>query len=441
MPRTAIATLRVRVDLDGTQPPLWRRLELASDMPLNELHGVLQTAFGWTDSHLHRFSSRPDMDDPATVTYLMAFEIDEGEPGVPEESVRIGELLTSAGDRLTYTYDFGDDWTHTVALEAVLPRSDAAPRAVCTAGERPGPPEDCGGVDGYEAWCAAADPGHPDHEAALARFRDITGTEVASAEFALSPFDIDEVNRLLSAPAGTELPGALADLLDGVVDARAAAWLEKTIAGIPLPEAPDPDVAARAVRPFTWLLDRVGVEGITLTGAGYLPPQHVEAVAAELDLTDEWYGTFNREAQTLPVLEFRESARQAKLVRRSKGKLVLTPAGRRLRTDPVGLWWHLAAQLPLASGGGEIERHAGLFALIGTAAGWPDLDDGIARGLDAVGWVGRDGPLTTYTAHDASWSTRTVLMRLGAFEGGLFKEERVTEHGVAFARAAVWTWP
>ena len=42
------------------------------------------------------------------------------------------------------------------------------------------------------------------------------------------------------------------------------------------------------VRPYSWLLDRVGTEGIKLTGAGYLPPVHVEAAMAALDLGEEW---------------------------------------------------------------------------------------------------------------------------------------------------------
>src|SRR5487761_1094221 len=52
-------TYRVRVDLAGTKPPLWRRLELASDLFLDEVHEVIQAAFGWTDSHLHQFGSGP----------------------------------------------------------------------------------------------------------------------------------------------------------------------------------------------------------------------------------------------------------------------------------------------------------------------------------------------------------------------------------------------
>ncbi len=439
--RDDVVTLRVRVDLQGTKPPLWRRLEVASDMLLSELHEVLQIAFGWTDSHLHRFSSGTSIYDRSAESYLMPFEVDEGEEGVPEHEVRLDELLVDVGDRLTYGYDFGDDWMHTVKLEAVLPRANDAPRAVCTAGRRPGPPEDCGGVGGYEMWCAATDVTHPHHALALADVTDMVGPEADLADYAPTPFDIDEINGVLAGPAPgrTDLPDALADLVRGL-DRRSAAWLEKTIAAIPRPEDPDAEAAARAVHPFTWLLDRVGADGITLTGAGYLPPAHVKAVAEELGITEEWIGKLNREVQTFPVLAFREAAQQAKLLRKHRGKLVLTPAGRKLRTDPVGLWQHLATHLPVGSG--ECERQAGLLLLIGIAAGWDDLDAGIARGLDAAGWVDDLGPLTSSGAHMASLGTRTVLQRLGGIErNGWSEPDHATEVGVAFARAAVWTWP
>lgn len=199
-PRADVVTLRVRVDLRDTKPPLWRRLELASDMLLSELHTVLQIAFGWTDSHLHRFSSGPSIYDQDSELYLMPFEVDEGEPGVPENEVRIDELLVDAGDRITYGYDFGDDWMHTVKLEAVLPRADAAPRAVCTAGRRPGPPEDCGGVGGYDLWSAATDPTHPRHTLAVAEVKNIYGDDV-DLDRAPMPFDVDEINSALAVPS------------------------------------------------------------------------------------------------------------------------------------------------------------------------------------------------------------------------------------------------
>jgi Plasmid pRiA4b ORF-3-like protein len=50
------AILRVRVDLEHAKPPIWRRLDVRSDIRLDVFHQVLQSAFGWSDSHLHRFA-------------------------------------------------------------------------------------------------------------------------------------------------------------------------------------------------------------------------------------------------------------------------------------------------------------------------------------------------------------------------------------------------
>ncbi|TFC44725.1 hypothetical protein E3T26_13990 [Cryobacterium sp. TMT1-21] len=50
------AQFRIRVDLVGATPPLWRRLTLPSDLTLDRVHQVLQVVFGWTDTHVYQFS-------------------------------------------------------------------------------------------------------------------------------------------------------------------------------------------------------------------------------------------------------------------------------------------------------------------------------------------------------------------------------------------------
>jgi hypothetical protein len=196
--RGDVVTYRVRVELTGTEPPVWRRLELASDLLLDELHDVLQVAFGWTDSHLHRFSAGSGTDDRDTEHYLCPFEVEEGGDGIPEHEVRLDELLAEVGDTLLYVYDFGDDWEHDVGLEAVLPRDAAAPRAACTGGERPGPAEDCGGIRGYELFNAATDPTHADHADARAEVARTYGPDAVPGELAPTPFAIDEINEGLT---------------------------------------------------------------------------------------------------------------------------------------------------------------------------------------------------------------------------------------------------
>jgi hypothetical protein len=194
--RPDVVTYRVRVDLKGTKPPLWRRLELSSDLLLDEVHQVIQDAFGWTDSHLHQFGSGPDLYSPETELYLCPYQ------------VVLDEVLVDVGDKLFYNYDFGDDWQHVIKLEAVSIRPDPAPRAVCTDGRRDGPAEDCGGVYAYELITAATDPVNPDHTDAVAEFEHVFGDDIDPGAIGTTRFDIGEINAALAAtfPA-TAQPG------------------------------------------------------------------------------------------------------------------------------------------------------------------------------------------------------------------------------------------
>ncbi len=136
--RDDVVTYRVRVNLDDVDPPVWRRLELASDTGLATLHEVLQAAMGWTDSHLHRFAVGAPVFSRGALELLAPFDVSEGNPGTAEADVRLDEVMAEVGDRLHYAYDFGDGWEHTLRLEAVLPRSNDVPTARCTAGGRDG---------------------------------------------------------------------------------------------------------------------------------------------------------------------------------------------------------------------------------------------------------------------------------------------------------------
>ncbi|GAB3903413.1 hypothetical protein GCM10029964_095310 [Kibdelosporangium lantanae] len=64
-------------------------------------------------------------------------------------------MLTNVGDTLRYVYDFGDDWQHDIVLEEIIPAAAGVTGPVCTAGSGTCPPEDCGGVGGYEHLKAA----------------------------------------------------------------------------------------------------------------------------------------------------------------------------------------------------------------------------------------------------------------------------------------------
>lgn len=372
----------MRIDLAGTQPALWRQLDLASDLHLGQLHDVIQTSFGWLDYHLHRFADRPHFVSEGAKFYLCEFEVSEGERGTPEERVWLDQVLTRPGDQLFYLYDFGDDWEHVITLEATLPRSGDEPRAVCVDGERHGPPEDCGGVHGLELITAAADPAHPRHAEASAEFARIYGNEVDPAGYVFTPFDPAKVTESLAvvygAGGGTaaELPPTLGRLADQIrhITARRE-FLAMVSRALSTEPQIAPDRAAGMVYPYRWFLAQVGTDGIMLTAAGYLPPAVVHLAWTELGLADEWIGKGNREDLTWPVLEFRESVQKLGLIRKNRGRLLLTARGRHARSDPVTLWWLLAERLPL-DGRSEFDTHAALALLVAMADG---IQDGWTR--------------------------------------------------------------
>ena len=79
--------------------------------------------------------------------------------------VQLGEVLKPRKTVIDYTYDMGDSWDHRLTVTDVRPADPSAAYPRYIAGERPAPPEDCGGIPGfYAALEALADPDHPDHE-------------------------------------------------------------------------------------------------------------------------------------------------------------------------------------------------------------------------------------------------------------------------------------
>jgi len=440
--REETATYRVRVEISGTKPPVWRRLELDSDLLLDEVHTILQAAFGWEDYHLHGFASGGSYYSREAELYLCPFEAQEGKPGVPEEQVRLDEVLAEKGDRLSYLYDFGDDWEHLLTLQAVLPRPEGAPRATCTAGKRAAPPEDCGGAPGYELVSAATDPEHPHHTEALAEHQRFYGQD-PDPDRAPVPFDIDEVNAAVAAVSGPmpeHLPGPIADRLESVSNQMLKAGLLVLAAKASSAGGDEPGTAMvkRSLRPYSWLLEHVGDEGIKLTGAGYLPPASVREAAAALGLEGSRVGTADREVRTVPVLNLRESAQRAGLLRKSQGSLLLTQAGQAVRDDPQALWDHLTERMP-PTPRSEVGQWGCLLMFLLVAADSRDVPRDVADILTEMGWrVGEGRPVDPMAARDAAYEAWAVLDTLGGWTEGPFgRGSAPTKQGVVFARAAL----
>ena len=155
----------------------------------------------------------------------------------------------------------------------------------------------------------------------------------------------------------------------------------------------DVNQAEQMVRPYRWLLMRVGPSGIKLTGAGRLPPAVVTEAMHELGWEASWFGKQNRESHT-PIANLRESAMHLALLRRYKGDLVLSSRARPLVDDPVGFFWHLARHW-LVRRRTDVERDAAILLAAEIAVdahhSLDDRDEAIAYGLGALGWADPSG--------------------------------------------------
>ena len=153
---------QLRVTLTEVAPPIWRRLLVPGSMTLGKLHVLLQEAMGWTDSHLHCFEfgdrrSSGWSESRKTPTTWKT-----------QRKTRIATLLQRKGDQLLYQYDYGDGWEHVVAVESVMPPDERLHYPLCVGGARACPPEDCGGVHGYEEFLGAiATPKDSEHDCML----------------------------------------------------------------------------------------------------------------------------------------------------------------------------------------------------------------------------------------------------------------------------------
>jgi hypothetical protein len=151
-----------------------------SDCTLSQLHGVIQNAFGWEDYHMWAFEAAGEQ-----------YGIADRELEIRSAAAkRLSQVAPSAGDRFSYTYDFGDDWEHDIVVEAVGDAEPAVSYPRCVAGRRACPPEDCGGIWGYSDLLEIlADPAHKEHEDRL----EWLGLSSA-AGFDPGAFDLDQIN-------------------------------------------------------------------------------------------------------------------------------------------------------------------------------------------------------------------------------------------------------
>lgn len=164
-PAPAVPLYQVKITLAGSSPPIWRRLVVRKNLPLDLLSSVIQITMGWEGCHLHQFITGTTR---ATRVYYGVTDPDFGsvdEDILDQRDYTLAQLAPAAKRKFRYEYDFGDSWEHEVVVEKTLPPDPAFKHSLCLAGANACPPEDCGGLSGfYRLLDFLADPNNPEHE-------------------------------------------------------------------------------------------------------------------------------------------------------------------------------------------------------------------------------------------------------------------------------------
>jgi hypothetical protein len=183
--RSAVRCLQLRISLLDVVPLIWRSVIVPETITLPKLHVVILWSMGWQGGHLHEFAfmgTRYGEPDP---------EWDRTDEVKPERRVTLRKAMAGVMNTFEYLYDFGDNWRHLVQVEEIAEMGPEASKLVrCVAGANACPPEDVGGVPGYEEFLQAlADPGHEEHEHYLSW---------VGGSFDPRAFDLDDVNNRLA---------------------------------------------------------------------------------------------------------------------------------------------------------------------------------------------------------------------------------------------------
>jgi hypothetical protein len=125
-----------------SKPPVWRKVLVPGTFNLDDLHNVIQCAFGWDNDHLYQFSEK-GYGSPL----IYAIPNDYNEDAEDSTVTLLSEVFVKMGQTYTYIYDFGDDWVHKITVEAI--HEIAIPKPKIISGKGTCPPEDCGGPFGY----------------------------------------------------------------------------------------------------------------------------------------------------------------------------------------------------------------------------------------------------------------------------------------------------
>jgi len=156
-----------KITLEEIQPTIWRRIQVPAKYSFWDLHVAIQDSMGWFDCHLHAFRHKRPHAKQIIEIGIPSDEYDDIKI-FPSWDEYISDYFSEPGKSSSYLYDFGDSWYHKIVLEGILLKEKEIKYPRCIVGQRACPPEDCGGVPGYEnLLMVIRDPNHAEYESMI----------------------------------------------------------------------------------------------------------------------------------------------------------------------------------------------------------------------------------------------------------------------------------
>lgn len=175
--------IQFKINLKGGKPAIWRRFLIEKDIFFDEFHDVIQAVMGWENCHLYEFKV-----ENYTISQIND-DFDDFNDSIDSTKITLAEVFKKEKQKIIYTYDFGDSWTHEILVENFLEKEINSIYPVCLKGKNNCPPEDCGGIWGYQELLETImDTNNPDREEVL---------EWIGEDFDPLHFDIEEINNRL----------------------------------------------------------------------------------------------------------------------------------------------------------------------------------------------------------------------------------------------------
>ncbi len=140
----------LEVTLRGSAPRIWRRVLVRGATTLDRLHEIVQVTMLWEGYHFYEFQVGGGEEGYGASRYgLYEPTFADEEPPIDAARTTLADIAPAVGATFVYAYDFGDNWRHDIAVTGIDKTDKRLTYPLCVAGERAGPPEDCGGVWGY----------------------------------------------------------------------------------------------------------------------------------------------------------------------------------------------------------------------------------------------------------------------------------------------------